>query len=92
MIKDGEKFSNYEVQESNKLLGVQNYYIQKIKISTILKTKNLWSIVETKKLVSSFLANIQHRSYIEIQLAKAKQRAQSGLTMIIIDSLIDTLF
>lgn len=57
-------------------------------MSTILKQENMWSIVETKKSITSFLVPIVGRSYTKTQLAEIKQRVKSRLTMSITNSLI----
>ena len=43
-----ESSKSCEVGESNKLSGLLNYYVWKIKIEAVLRREKLWSLVENK--------------------------------------------
>ena len=52
-----------EIGESNKLLGLQNYNVWKIKMEAIFRREKLWGLVETKWLVSNFSSTIDGTVY-----------------------------
>ena len=52
-----------EVGEANKLAGIQNHNVWKIKMEAILRTERLWGLVETNKSIVVFLAEIARISY-----------------------------
>jgi hypothetical protein len=86
-MSDSTKYC--ETGEPNKLQGLQNYNIWKIKMEAIIKREKLWNIVETKRTISVFLVIIDGiTSESEERLNSEKQRANSGLILSIADSLI----
>ena len=78
-----------EIGESNKLQGLQNYTVWKIKMEAIFRREKLWGLIETKQSVSVFPTTIAGIDYpSEERFHSEKQRARSGLILSVSDSLI----
>ena len=78
-----------EIGESNKLLGLRNYNVWKIKMEAIFKREKLWGIVETKRLVSVFPITIDGIVYtFKERFISEKQCARSSLILSVLDNLI----
>jgi hypothetical protein len=78
-----------EVGEANKLVGILNYNVWKIKMEAILRKERLWGLVEMNRSITIFPAEIDGISYPnEEKLRSAKQRARSGLILLVADNLL----
>jgi hypothetical protein len=84
-----ESTKHCEIGESNKLQGLQNYNVWKIKMEAIFRREKLWGIVETKRSDSVFPNTIEGTVYTtEERFKSEKQRARSGLILSVSNSLI----
>jgi hypothetical protein len=78
-----------EIGEPNKLQGLQNHNVWKIKMEAILRREKLWNIVETKRTISIFPITVEGITYeSEERLHSEKQRAHFGLILSVADNLI----
>jgi hypothetical protein len=84
-----ESSKSCEVGEANKLAGIQNYNVWKIKMEAILRRERLWGLVETNRSIAVFPAEIDGVFYPnEEKLRSAKQRARFGLILSVADNLL----
>lgn len=63
---------NYDVGDLNKLIGVLNHNIWRIKMTLILERKDMWPLKEAKQVLALFLAFIGRTSYTNIKIKEAK--------------------
>jgi hypothetical protein len=84
-----ESLKSCEVGEPNKLAGIQNYNVWKIKMEAILRRERLWGLVEMNRSITVFPAEVDGISYPnEEKLRSAKQRARSGFILSVADNLL----
>ena len=82
-----ENNKHREVGETNKLSGIQNYNVWKIKMEAILKREKLWFLVETKQTPTAYLVSLGGVSFQNKEkLDSEKQGARSGLILFIADN------
>ena len=58
-----ESTKHCEIGETNKLLGLQNYNVWKIKMEAIFRREKLWGLIETKRSDSVFPTQIEGITY-----------------------------
>ena len=84
-----ESSKSYEVGEYNKLSGLLNYNVWKIKMEAVLRREKLWSLVEKKQNPTALPATIGGVVFPNVEkLDLENQRALSGLILLIWDSLL----
>jgi hypothetical protein len=83
-----ESSKSCEVGEANKLLGVHNYGVWKIKSEAIYRRERVWCFVHTKRTPASFPCIIEGILFAtEEKFLSEKQRVQSGMILSVCDSL-----
>jgi hypothetical protein len=74
-----------EVGEANKLLGIQNYNMWKIKMEAILRRERLWRLAKTNRSITIFSTVIDGVSYpSEEKFRSKKHRARLRLILSIV--------
>ena len=81
--------SSINIRENDKLKGQENYYVWALKLRTILRGENLWSITENVQSPLAYLATIDREQMTEIQLRKRKATATRILTLAVNDDIVD---
>ncbi len=72
MVEAQGSHDNMLIKESNKLVGINNYYIWKIKMKVVLRKQNVWDLIEKQVEPTNFLAKILGIQYTEQNMRKAK--------------------
>ncbi len=72
MVEAQGSHDNMLIKESNKLVGINNYYIWKIKMKVVLRKQNVWDLIEKHVEPTNFLAKILGIQYTEQNMRKAK--------------------
>ena len=81
---------HYEVGETNKLSGIQNYNVWKIKMEAILRREKLWSLVESKQTPSAYPVSLDKVSFQnQERLDLEKQRVRLELILFVADNFIE---
>lgn len=82
---------NVSIGDTNKLTGVNNYYVWSLKMCAILRRENWWNLTETAFNPEAFPANLGIRMFTEAQLESVKANACSALVLSVSDDLVDTI-
>ena len=77
------------IRDADKLRGQQNYYIWALKLRTILRGENLWTIFETVQAPAAYPTTIDGEAMTEVQLRRSKAMATRILTLAVNDDLVD---
>lgn len=72
MVEAQGSHDNMLIKETNKLVGINNYYIWKIKMKVVLKKQNVWDLIEKQVEPTNFLAKILGIQYTEQNMRRAK--------------------
>ncbi len=72
MVEAQGSHDNMLIKETNKLVGINNYYIWKIKMKVVLRKQNVWDLIEKQVEPTNFLAKILGIQYTEQNMRRAK--------------------
>jgi hypothetical protein len=76
------------VTETNKLIGISNYYTWKIKMKVVLRKKIVWDLIEKHVQLTIFLTTMLGVQYIEQNMKRAKNLALSGIQLLVTNNLL----
>lgn len=80
---------NVSVGDSNKLTGLDNYYVWSLKMWVILRQENWWQITETRFQPKVFPVNVGGRQVIANQLESMKASALFAMILFVSDDIVD---